>query len=115
MAEASELGLKNENTIPDQPHAIPGESASSSRKGWRFWAVFPPLCLSQLLIALETSIPTASLPKISADLAAGDNWVWIVNAYLLTKYEKLSYSLSPAAMWKSPRLESIESIGSCLE
>lgn len=61
------------------------DALAPSRKGWRFWAIFPPLCLSQLLIALETSIPTASLPKISADLDAGDNWVWIVNAYLLTK------------------------------
>lgn len=64
---------------------ISEERADPPRKGWRFWAIFPPLCLSQLLIALETSIPTASLPKISSDLDAGDNWVWIVNAYLLTK------------------------------
>lgn len=64
---------------------LPAEHDDLPRKGWRFWTVFPPLCLSQLLIALETSIPTASLPKISSDLDAGDNWVWIVNAYLLTK------------------------------
>lgn len=72
-----------EDIASSQP--ILEESVNSPRKGWRFWAIFPPLCLSQLLIALETSIPTASLPKISSDLDAGDNWVWIINAYLLTK------------------------------
>lgn len=61
-----------------------GGTASVSHS-WRFWSIFPPLCLGQFLIALEAAIPTASLPKITSDLDAGDNWVWIVNAYLLTK------------------------------
>ena len=69
-----------------------GGTASVSR-GWRFWAIFPPLCLGQFLIALEAAIPTASLPRITADLQSGDNWVWIVNAYLLTKCA-LNHSLS---------------------
>ena len=74
---------KNEDEGPHQPISV--ERADLPRKGRRFWAIFPPLCLSQFLIALETTIPTASLPKISSDLNAGDEWVWIVNAYLLTK------------------------------
>ncbi|KAH8773782.1 hypothetical protein F5883DRAFT_628128 [Diaporthe sp. PMI_573] len=53
-------------------------------KGIRSEAIFPPLCLGQFLIALEAAIPTASLPRITSDLGAGGNWVWIVNAYLLT-------------------------------
>lgn len=72
-----------DDNVPRQP--VAEEHFSKSGKGWRFWAIFPPLCLSQLLIALESTIPTASLPKISSDLDVGDNWVWIVNAYLLTK------------------------------
>ena len=69
-----------------------GGTASVSRS-WRFWAIFPPLCLGQFLIALEAAIPTASLPRITSDLGAGDNWVWIMNAYLLTK-SALRHSLT---------------------
>lgn len=58
------------------------EAATS--RGWRFWAIFPPICLATLLIALESTVTTASLPKIAADLDAGDNYVWIMNGYLLT-------------------------------
>lgn len=82
-SQATHPDLKKENEGISKP--IAEERVDPPRKGWRFWAIFPPLCLSQLLIALETSIPTASLPKISSDLDVGDDWVWIVNAYLLTK------------------------------
>lgn len=60
------------------------EKQGASSRGWRFWAVFPPICLATLLIALESTVTTASLPKIAADLDAGDNYVWIMNGYLLT-------------------------------
>lgn len=69
----------------DMEQHISTEGVQLPHKDWRFWAIFPPLCLSQFLIALEVSIPTAALPKISSDLDAGDSWVWVVNAYLLTK------------------------------
>lgn len=51
----------------------------------RFWGVLLALCLATLLVAVEVTIPTASLPQISAELEAGDDWVWIVNGYLLTE------------------------------
>lgn len=60
------------------------EKEGASSRGWRFWAVFPPICLATLLIALESTVTTASLPKIAADLDAGDDYVWIMNGYLLT-------------------------------
>lgn len=60
------------------------EKQGASSRGWRFWAVFPPICLATLLIALESTVTTASLPKIAADLDAGDDYVWIMNGYLLT-------------------------------
>lgn len=64
---------------PEKP-----EEKSAPSRGWRFWAVFPPICLATLLIALESTVTTASLPKIASDLDAGDNYVWIMNGYLLT-------------------------------
>ncbi len=53
-------------------------------KGWRFWAIFPPLCLSSLLVALESTVTSTALPMITADLNSGDNYVWFLNGYLLT-------------------------------
>lgn len=66
------------------------EKQGASSRGWRFWAVFPPICLATLLIALESTVTTASLPKIAADLDAGDNYVWIMNGYLLTASVNIS-------------------------
>lgn len=70
------------------------EKQGTSSRGWRFWAVFPPICLATLLIALESTVTTASLPKIAADLDAGDDYVWIMNGYLLTASVNI-YTLDP--------------------
>lgn len=67
------------------------EEKPASSRGWRFWAIFPPICLATLLIALESTVTTASLPKIAADLDAGDNYVWIMNGYLLTALVNLRH------------------------
>ncbi len=53
-------------------------------KGWKFWAVFPPLCIATLLMALESTVTSTALPMITADLGSGDNYVWFLNGYLLT-------------------------------
>lgn len=44
-----------------------------SSRGWCFRAMFTPVCVSQLIPALDGTIPIPSLPKISTDLGAGDN------------------------------------------
>ncbi|CRG82763.1 putative transporter C3H1,06c [Talaromyces islandicus] len=58
--------------------------AGPSSRGWRFWAIFPPLCIATMLTALESTITSTSLPIITQDLNSGDNYVWIMNGYLLT-------------------------------
>lgn len=80
---------ERENAGPESASPKSDKEPASSR-GWRFWAIFPPICLATLLIALESTVTTASLPKIAADLSAGDNYVWIMNGYLLTASVKLS-------------------------
>ncbi|KAK0726902.1 major facilitator superfamily domain-containing protein [Lasiosphaeria miniovina] len=52
--------------------------------GWKFWMVFPPLCVATLLIALESTVTSTALPEIAAALNSGDNYVWFLNGYLLT-------------------------------
>jgi MFS family permease len=53
-------------------------------RGWRFWAVFPSLALGNLLVGLDLTIPTTALPVIATQLDSGDNYVWVINGYLLT-------------------------------
>lgn len=86
-AETSEDGKESHNmreTAGPESGLPKSEKQGAPSRGWRFWAIFPPICLATLLIALESTVTTASLPKIAADLDAGDNYVWIMNGYLLT-------------------------------
>jgi hypothetical protein len=54
-------------------------------KGWRFWAVFPALCLATILISFESSVVSTALPVITAVVDSGDNYVWVLNGYLLAQ------------------------------
>lgn len=65
------------------------ESPSFSKKedgmnGLKFWAIFAALSFTNLLAGLEGSIAATALPSVVSDLQAGDNYVWIVNGYMLT-------------------------------
>lgn len=75
----SEITKTHHVVLPKHP------LSTVSSRGWRFWAVMLAICLATLLIALEATIPTASVPTITSELDAGDNWVWIVNGYLLSR------------------------------
>lgn len=52
--------------------------------GLRFWALFPGLCLTTILTALESTILATALPTIVNDLHASTSSVWAINAYTLT-------------------------------
>jgi len=52
--------------------------------GWRFWAIFPALCVTALLSAVEATVVSNALSTITAELDMGDNYAWVANAFLLT-------------------------------
>ncbi|KAJ6124425.1 Major facilitator superfamily domain general substrate transporter [Penicillium samsonianum] len=54
------------------------------KKTWRFWAVFPALCMTTFLSALDTSILSTALPTIALDVDAGELYMWITNSYILS-------------------------------
>ncbi|KAH8744282.1 major facilitator superfamily-domain-containing protein [Diaporthe sp. PMI_573] len=65
------------------------QTPSSSKQdngmnGLSFWAIFAALSFTNLLAGLEGSIAATALPSVVSDLQAGDNYVWIVNGYMLT-------------------------------
>jgi len=58
---------------------------SATSHGHRRWLALLVLCLSVLMIVLDSTVMNVALPSIQRDLAATDRTlVWIVNAYLLT-------------------------------
>ena len=60
-------------------------SPEKQAKGWRFWAVFPALCITALLAAVESTVVSTALPYIVHELKAGEMYVWFVNAYFLSR------------------------------
>lgn len=57
--------------------------APPKKKPWQFWAVFPALCMTTFLSALDTSILSTALPTIALDINAGESYMWITNSYIL--------------------------------
>lgn len=55
-------------------------------RGWRFWAIFISLSVSAFLSTLEGAIVSTALPSISRAVNAGENYIWMVNVFFLTRY-----------------------------
>lgn len=69
----------------------PGESSEKPTKTTyptSFWLAFAGLCCTGLISALDGSIVSTALPSIVAKLNGGDNYIWVVNIYFLTRYAR---------------------------
>ena len=58
---------------------------SAPERGFQFWAIILALCIVELLSAFETTVVSTALPVIVHDLHIGENYIWITNAYFLTR------------------------------
>lgn len=67
-------GLEGRDVAPQKTH-----------RGLTFWAIIIALSISSILTALENTAVTTSLPVIVQELHIGDNYVWITNAFFLTR------------------------------
>lgn len=65
--------------------AIPDEQQKKKGYGWRFWAIFPGLCIGGLLSALDTTILSTVLPTISHELDSQELYVWAINGYFVSQ------------------------------
>ncbi|CAG8058712.1 unnamed protein product [Penicillium salamii] len=74
----------HENQHSEAPTAHTEGIAPRSKKPWQFWAVFPALCMTTFLSALDTSILSTALPTIALDINAGESYMWITNSYILS-------------------------------
>ncbi|KAJ5143516.1 Major facilitator superfamily domain general substrate transporter [Penicillium bovifimosum] len=82
-------GQQSLQTLPEQQQehdasALPDANTITPKKTWRFWAVFPALCVTTFLSALDTSILSTALPTIALDIDAGELYMWITNSYILS-------------------------------
>lgn len=56
------------------------------KRGFKFWTIIFTLCITGLLGALESTVVLTSMPTIVEELGIGDNYIWITNAFFLTRY-----------------------------
>lgn len=67
---------RESNTTEDIPRA--------KKLTWRFWLALTSVCLMSFISSMGSSIAT-SLPKISDDLRAGTDYVWIACSFLFAQ------------------------------
>ncbi|KAE8330346.1 hypothetical protein BDV39DRAFT_202148 [Aspergillus sergii] len=73
-------------TSSTDAQAIPDEPKPAKKGyGWRFWAIFPGLCIPGLLSALGTTILSTLLSTISHDLDSQELYVWAINGYFVSQ------------------------------
>ena len=73
---------------------IPQTENELPKRDWRFWMIFVALSVTGLLSAVEATVISNALPTIVHDIELGENYVWVVNVYLLTWYAKLMDGLA---------------------
>lgn len=69
-------------TERSNPNAVEGQKFE---RGLRFWSIIIGLGISSLLVALENTVVSTSLPTIVEDLHIGQGYVWIINIFFLTR------------------------------
>jgi len=62
-------------------------TSEKPQRGIRFWTIIVTLCTVGLLGAFENTVVATSLSFITRDLDMGDNYVWVTNAFFLTRYD----------------------------
>ncbi|KAF7950962.1 uncharacterized protein EAE97_002514 [Botrytis byssoidea] len=74
-----------EPSPPDSVLQTQEESMPNTPKSWQFYLIlFSPSFIS-FVAALDGSIIATALPKITNDLSAADNYVWIANFFLIAQ------------------------------
>lgn len=59
------------------------ESPAKFERGIRFWCIIAGLCVTSLQSSFENSVVVMAGPAIVNDLAMGEEYIWITNAFFL--------------------------------
>jgi hypothetical protein len=71
-------------TVADEQIAMEEEKIPYN-KDYRFWLIMLTLCFSVTLASLESTVVITSLPTIVEKLQMGKNYIWVANAYFLSR------------------------------
>lgn len=85
--DTTDAPVVNGDNTAAKPASVEEKGANEEKThySWRFWAVFPALCITAFLSSLEGTIVTTALPTINNELNTGDSYVWVINAFFLTR------------------------------
>ena len=56
------------------------------KKNWHYWTTIAALSIVGMLPALEGTVVSTALPTIVNDIGGGHDYIWVVNAYFLTRF-----------------------------
>ncbi|TGO71239.1 hypothetical protein BELL_0603g00070 [Botrytis elliptica] len=74
-----------EPSPPDSVLQTQEESMPNTPKSWQFYLILFSFSFISFVAALDGSIIATALPKITNDLSAADNYVWIANSFLIAQ------------------------------
>ncbi|KAH7303063.1 major facilitator superfamily domain-containing protein [Stachybotrys elegans] len=71
---------------PNEIETPAGATATipETQRGIRFWGVFAALCVLAFISALDVSIIATALPRITAEIGSGAQFVWIANCFVIS-------------------------------
>jgi hypothetical protein len=75
---------QSSETVGDEQAALEEEKIPYN-KDYRFWLIMLTLCFSVTLASLESTVVITSLPTIVEKLEMGKNYIWVANAYFLSR------------------------------
>lgn len=79
LPDASSLQVKDEAPKGDE------ETSPLATKSWRFYLILVSLTFLSFVAFLDGSIIAIALPKITSELSAANNYVWIANSFLVAQ------------------------------
>lgn len=74
-----------EIATPTISSPAPPDEQKKKGYGWRFWAIFPGLCIGGMLSALDSTILSTVLPTIAKELNSEEMYVWAINGYFVSQ------------------------------
>lgn len=78
-------GSPRPSPSPDELESV-APPAAAFKPTFRLYAIIVGLGIANLLAALENTVITIAAPVILTDLGFGDNFIWITNAFFLSRY-----------------------------
>lgn len=85
LESGSTSGSVAGSAVAESAAGTAGTTGAAPKRGFRFWAIITTLCVIGILSALENTVVTTSLPFIVNELELGQNYIWVTNAFFLTR------------------------------